>query len=105
MFWDGKPELNLSQDPHTGKERTFFSKAQKASYLKERGIAEAGDRVHGAPVEVSRNQAINKVDSRHEVQLALRKVKQMGRDQRHQAYLKLMKDNEKRQQRRYGPLN
>lgn len=93
MFWDGKPEENLADDPVTGKPRVFFSKAEKAAYLKERGLREAGDRLHGAPAELWRNQnQIPKTDTRHEVKMALKKVQEMGRDRRRQEYLRIQKE-------------
>lgn len=95
VYWDGKPEINLADDPHTDKPRVFFSKGQKAQYLKDRGLMEAGDRVHGAPVQFHQNQN-KKVDTRPQVQEALRMVKQMGSDQRRQAYLKVMKERQQR---------
>lgn len=91
VYWDGKPEENLADDPRTGKPIVFSSKGEKAAYLKSRGIAEAGDRVHGAPVELHRNQE-RKVDSEHEVKMALKHVREMGRDVRRQAYLKILKE-------------
>lgn len=91
VYWDGKPEINLADDPNTGQPRVFFSKGQKAQYLKERGLMEAGDRVHGASVMVHQNQH-RKVDSRSMVQEALRKVKQMGRDYRKREYNRIIKE-------------
>lgn len=90
VYWDGKPEINLADDPVTGKPRVFASKGQKAAYLKERGLMEAGDRLHGAPVEMARLS--RKTDSRHEVKMAIKQVKEMGQDVRRQAYLKILKE-------------
>src|SRR3990167_10156425 len=89
VFWDGKPEENLADDPITGKPRVFSSKGEKAAYLKEKGLVEAGDRVHGAPLEAHKNQEIKRNDSRHEVKMALKKIKEMGIDVRRQEYLKI----------------
>lgn len=91
VYWDGKPEQNLANDPHTDQARVFFSKGHKAEYLKSRGLMEAGDRYHGAPVQFSQNQN-RRVDGKVEVQKALHMVKQMGKDNRRQAYLKIMKE-------------
>jgi len=91
VYWDGKPEENLADDPRTGKPRIFSSKGEKSAYLKSRGIAEAGDRIHGAPIEIHKNQERN-VDSRHEIKMALKQVKEMGQDVRRQAYLKVLKE-------------
>lgn len=92
VFWDGKPEENLADDPRTGKPRVFSGKAEKAAYLKERGLVEAGDRVGGAPF-MAHKQPVPKLDSRHEVRMALKKVKEMGRDVRRQEYLRIIKEN------------
>lgn len=91
VYWDGKPEINLADDPNTGKPRIFSSKAEKAEYLKEHGLIEAGDRKHGAPLSMIQEQN-QKFDSREEVRKALQKVKSMGRDVRRQEYLKLTKE-------------
>jgi len=91
VYWDGKPEENLADGPD-GKPIQFLSKGQKAAYLKERGIMEAGDRVHGAPIQVSKQEP-PKLDSRAEVQQALRKVKEMGAYNRRQEYLRICKEN------------
>ncbi len=91
VYWDGKPEENLANDPTTGQPRVFFSKRAKAEYLKARGLMEAGDRVHGAPVQIHKNQE-RKVDSRHEVQMALKKVKEMGSFNRRQEFLRIQKE-------------
>lgn len=94
VYWDGKPEENLADDPNTGKPRIFASKREKAEYLRSRGIMEAGDRVHGAPIMVSKSQEIKPHDSRHEVMMALKRVKEMGRDVRRQEYLKIKKEGQ-----------
>lgn len=94
IYWDGKPEENLADDPLTEKPRVFGSKAEKAAYLREKGIREAGDRHHGAPVMVSRESMSTPSyqESRHEVRMALKKVKEMGQDVKRQAYLKILKE-------------
>lgn len=95
VFWDGKPEENLADDPVTGKPRVFASKAEKAAYLRDRGLVEAGDRVHGAPLSLA-TQTNQRSNSRDEVRRALSMVKQMGRDVKRQAYLKILKENRHR---------
>lgn len=94
VYWDGKPEINLADDEHTGKPRVFLSKGQKAAYLKEKGLSEAGDRIHGAPVQIDNSGP--KVDGRHEVRKALQHVKNMGSDRRRQEYLRIMKEGKQR---------
>lgn len=91
VYWDAKPEINLADDPHTGQPRVFFSKGQKAAYLRERGLLEAGDRIHGAPIQHSKIQA-PKQDAHDAVKKSLQMVKDMGRDNRRQAYLKILKE-------------
>lgn len=91
VYWDGKPEEGLADDPVTGKPRVFGSKGEKAAYLKERGLQEAGDRMNGAPPSIL-SQAPQRTDSRHEVRMALKKVREMGRDVRRQEYLRITKE-------------
>ena len=93
VYWDGKPEINLADDPQTGQPRVFLSKGQKAAYLKEKGLSEAGDSVHGAPVMLHVEQS-RKKDTRHEVKMALKQVKEMGRDRRRFEYQRIMKENQ-----------
>ncbi len=94
VYFDGKPEENLADGPD-GKPRVFASRGEKAAYLQSRGIMEAGDRVHGAPVEIAKNQE-RRIDSRHEVQMALKKVREMGSFNRRQEYLKITKEGQQR---------
>lgn len=94
VYWDGKPEINLADDPNTGKPRVFGSKAEKAAYLKERGLIEAGDRKHGAPIEMTK-ESEERSNSRDEVRKALQKVRNMGQDVRRQEYLKLIKERQR----------
>ncbi len=94
-FFDGKPEINLADDPHTGKPRVFSSKGEKARYLKERGLQEAGDRVNGAPLTFH-DKKPPRLDAKEEVQKALHKVRQMGSDRRHQEYLRIVRESRDR---------
>lgn len=91
VYWDGKPEENLADDPNTGRPRIFSSKGEKAAYLREKGLAEAGDRVGGAPFQQQGSGSqLPHPDSRHEVKEALHKVKQMGRDYRKREYRRIL---------------
>lgn len=94
VYFDGKPEENLADDPATGKPRTFASKFEKAAYLKAHGLQEAGDRIHGAPLMLSRtSEEGDKSDkSRHDVKMALKRVKEMGIDNRRQEFLRIQKE-------------
>ena len=94
VYFDGKPEENLANDPNTGAPRVFSSPRQKASYLKERGLMEAGDKFHGAPVTFSQNQNRPVVNSKEEVFKAIKKVREMGRDARRREYLKIIKEGQ-----------
>jgi hypothetical protein len=96
VYWDAKPEENLADDPRTERPRVFSSKGEKAAYLKSRGLMEAGDRVHGAPVSFMHNQNRKVVDSKAEVQAALQKVKKMSPDYRRQEFLKIVKEGQNR---------
>lgn len=94
VYWDGKPEVNLADDPTTGKPRVFSSKGEKAAYLKERGLIEAGDRKHGAPIEMAREKE-ERTSSRDEVRKTLQHIRNMGQDVRRQQYLKIMKEGQR----------
>lgn len=92
VYWDGKPEINLADGPD-GKPMTFLSRGQKAQYLKERGLCEAGDKFHGAPYTtvVSRDTAAERTRKAHEFQQARAKVESMGKDRRRQEVLRIIK--------------
>lgn len=81
VYWDGKEEHGLADDPVTGKPRVFLSRGQKAAYLKERGLSEAGDRYHGAPATMETTKKDSR-QSRELVRSALREVKTYGREYR-----------------------
>lgn len=93
VFWDGKPEINLADGPD-GKPRVFLSRGEKARYLKERGLCEAGDKFHGAPfstvVKEDRAAALHR--NREEFRKARAKVESMGRDRRRQEVLRIIKE-------------
>lgn len=88
VYWDGKPELGLADDPLTGKPRVFSSRSEKAAYLKERGLQEAGDRgALRSPAPMTAEQR------KHEVKMALKRVREMGVDNRRQEYLRIVKES------------
>lgn len=93
VFWDGKPEENLADGPD-GRPRVFLSKGQKAQYLRDHGILEAGDAVHGAPFTAIRHDDGSDRKNRWsaEVREARRKAESMGRDVRRQAVLKIIRE-------------
>ena len=94
VYWDGKPEINLADDPVTGQPRTFASKGEKARYLQERGLCEAGDKFHGAPFTGVTTKTNN---NREIVRNAIKWAKGLGIDQRRQELLKIQRAAEKQQ--------
>ena len=90
VFWDGKPEENLADGPD-GKPRVFSSKRDKALYLRSKGIFEAGDFRHGAPMSAVDIPARNSLKSREQVRAAMNKVKNMGIDVRRREMAKINK--------------
>ena len=91
VFWDGKEEINLADDPRTGKPPVFSSKRDKARYMAARGIYEAGDQFHGAPFTSLQTKTVNRRD---EVRKAIALAKSYGRDRRRQEVLKIIKQAE-----------
>jgi hypothetical protein len=85
VYWDGKEEHGLADGPD-GKPRVFGSKGEKAAYLKERGLVEAGDRIRGSFPTVEEPP---KVDSRAAVREALRKVAQTPAHKRREEFLRI----------------
>lgn len=96
VFFDGKPEENLADDPRTGQPPVFFSKSHKAEYLRSKGLQEAGDRVHGSYATFAQNQNQNqKTDTKHEVKMVLKQIKEMGHDRRREEYNRIKKEGER----------
>jgi hypothetical protein len=95
VYWDGKPEVDLADDPTTGRPRVFSSRAEKAQYLKEHNIVQVDSRVHGAPLSSINVPQGTKSDSRDEIRKALADVKKMGIDYRRQQYLKIVKEGKR----------
>jgi hypothetical protein len=91
VFWDGKEEHGLADDPATGRPRVFGSKGEKARYLRERNLSEAGDRVNGAPPSAASLESGR--DRGMSAEQALRIVSQMGRDVRRQEFNRIMKES------------
>jgi hypothetical protein len=96
VFWDGKAEHGLPDDPKTGQPRVFGSKSEKAAFLKENYLVEAGDRVHGSTIHQTRGNDERKESSRAVVEEALRHVRSMGKDYRRQEYLKIIQESQRR---------
>ena len=90
VFWDGKPEENLADGPD-GKPITFLSRGQKAQYLRDRGICEAGDQYHGAAFTGLTTKEKKNPFSKEAVAEARRQVENMGRDVRRQKVLEIIK--------------
>jgi hypothetical protein len=93
VYWDGKPEIDLADDPVTGRPRVFGSRGEKARYLKERGIYQV-DKSHKlrAP-DVPQG---TKEESRDKIRQTLAEIKNMGIDYRRQQYLKIVNESRKR---------
>ena len=89
VYWDGKPEHGLADDPKTGRPRVFGSKSEKAAYLRSRGLAEAGDKVHGSSVSATAQQSAERGMS---PQQALQIVRGMGADRRRQEINRILKE-------------
>lgn len=96
-FKPGVPEENLPDDPKTGKPPVFYSKREMAAFLKERGLVQVRDKEHGA---FSVPQSFTGNDSKgidrsskswHESRMQVKHLREMGIDQRRQAYLKAVK--------------
>lgn len=92
VYVDGKPEINLPDDPRTGKPPVFTSKIDKALYLKKHHLVEYFGREHGGPAIPPSVPSSNRVEDRESVLKALSHVKQMGRDYRRQEYLRIIKE-------------
>jgi len=84
VYWDGKPEHGLADDPVTGKPRVFSSKMEKARYLKERGLVEGWAK---NPTDVRKN-------GREEAISALKEVSKWGKDYRRQQFLRIKRGSE-----------
>lgn len=91
VYWDGKPEPCLADDPRTGQPRVFLSRAQKAQYLKENGLREAGDRVRGAPkhYDHSNSHPVDRAANREAARKALAEVRKMGAQYRRDKFLEI----------------
>ena len=89
VFWDGKPEINLADDPTTGKPRVFASKFEKARYLKERGLMEAGGGYHGCRTSMPPVQEKKTGPTAAE---ARAKVAQMGKAYKREQVWKIIKE-------------
>lgn len=89
---DGKPELNLPDDPRTGKAPVFTSRLEKQMYLKRHKLIEVRGRERGGPSIPKSEPPHDPVKSKHETMMALKHVREMGRDYRHQEYLRITKE-------------
>lgn len=92
VYWDGSPEHGLADDPKTGQPMVFSSRGEKARYLRDNNLIEAGDKVRGAPPSIL-NQPQRHEDSRVMAEQALAHVRQMGSDYRRQEYLRIKKQS------------
>jgi hypothetical protein len=93
VYVDYKPELNLPDDPRTGKPPVFTSRQEKAKFLKEHHLVEVKDKEHGGPSLPSCEQPQNREQNIHGIRMILKNIREMGRDVRRQQFLKVLKTN------------
>ena len=94
VYFDGKPEENLA-DGQDGKPRVFASKRDKAIYLKQNGIIEAGDTLRGAPISSMDTVVRKDPFSKERIAESRAQVKKMGVDVRRQEVLRIIKESER----------
>lgn len=103
----GQPEDNLPDDPCTGRAPIFETKRQMAAYLKKHHLIQVRDRDHGAfsmPTMIHQTkkrsaarpianfQSVDRTTpSWHESRMLVKHFRDMGIDQRRQAYWKAVK--------------
>mgnify|MGYP001607593859 CR=1 FL=1 len=90
IYWDGKEEHGLPDDPKTGRPMVFRSKLEKQNFLRENCLVEAGDKTHGAFTSIL-DRRVHRGDSSVAMQ-ALAAVKEMGKDYRRQEINRILKD-------------
>lgn len=92
VFWDGGDEIGLADGPD-GKPLRFSSRGEKARYLEEHGLREAGDTHHGAPISSveseKRRVEMQRQESRKQVSENLRRVLSMRPEDRHKEFLRI----------------
>ncbi len=101
VYWDGRVEKNLVD--HRGNPVTFTSKRDKARFLKEKGLSEAGDRVRGGTAfdGVFDRRRPDKNTIRKEVHESIQMVRQMSPDKR-RAEIKRFVEQRREQGRHYA---
>ena len=95
LFVDGKPEINLPDDPKTGKPPVFTSRLEKERFLREHKLVEVRGKEHGGPSLPKQYPEENPTAGREAAMNALFHVKQMGRDYRRQEYQRIVKEAQK----------
>lgn len=95
VYWDGTEEHGLADDPKTGKPMVFSSKGEKARYLKEHHLIEAGDKIHGSNPSILREMRDMRDEhvARETALQALATVRQMGGIARREAIQKILKES------------
>lgn len=94
VYWDGEPEHGLANDPSTGQARVFGSKGEKAAYLREHNLTEAGDRERGGFKSYGGPRSVDRKLNREIVRKSLAEVKSWGQEFRKEAFLKIKKESE-----------
>lgn len=74
VFFDGQSNPNLCDD--LGRPVEFISKGQKSRWMKDRGVQEAGDLVHGARYSAAGPIARERRDCKEEVRQAVAKARE-----------------------------
>lgn len=92
VYWDGKAEHGLPDDPRTGQPRVFGSKGEKAAFLRAHGLKEAGDRMHGgnATMNGRDRHTEDPAKARDAVNRALAHVKQLPKEERQRRIMTLI---------------
>ena len=80
VYFDGKPEHGLADDPNTGKPRVFNSKGEKARYLREHNLVEGWHKTEQ-----------KQESARVSAERALAEVRKMGAEFKRQEFLRIKK--------------
>lgn len=92
VYWDGKPEVNLADDPATGRPRVFGSRGEKARYLKDHGLMQVDGRNHGG-LGYGSSSTVPK-DWKPVIRETIRNVQNMGRDVKRSLIWKMLKKSQ-----------
>lgn len=88
-FVPGKPEVNLPDDPTTGKPPVFQTRREMAAYLKKHHLVQVRDREHGGPAIPPAVPKVDRSASYDRTRRMLKMFKEMGRDRFRQELYKV----------------